>query len=268
MRNLMMSVVAAVLAVSLIPAPGAAALSASGQVLMAPAIGWANVQFPASMTVISGATSGVVYGQAWIDGVTYMPGPTPNLLAEVGYGPNGSDPAADPASWTWTAAAFNADVGSNDEFMGTLTVGSPAGEYDYAYRYSFHGPWVYADLDGTTNGYSADQAGDLIVEASGATGVPGPAPAVLRLYPNQPNPFNPSTMVRFELPEAGAVQLSIYDLRGRLVATLLDGIVPAGTREAIWTGRDSAGRAMASGSYLARLQVGGKLQTVRMSLVR
>ena len=55
---------------------------------------------------------------------------------------------------------------------------------------------------------------------------------------------------------------------GAMIRTLVDGFVPAGSRDAVWDGRDSAGRGMASGSYFAALQVGGKLQTVRMSLVR
>jgi len=83
-----------------------------------------------------------------------------------------------------------------------------------------------------------------------------------------PNPFNPMTTIRFDLPVAGQAQLSIYDLAGRLVRVLVEGERPAGSHEAVWDGRDQSGRAMASGSYLARLVAGGKVEAVRMGLVR
>jgi len=99
------------------------------------------------------------------------------------------------------------------------------------------------------------------------TGVPG-VPTVLRLYPNQPNPFNPMTTLRFDVPVAGRAHLEVYDVAGRLIRGLLDADLPAGSHEAVWDGRDEAGRAMASGSYFARLTAGGKVETVRMGLVR
>ena len=83
-----------------------------------------------------------------------------------------------------------------------------------------------------------------------------------------PNPFNPMTTIRFDLQVAGQAQLSIYDLAGRLVRVLVEGERPAGSHEAVWDGRDQSGRAMASGSYLARLVAGGKVEAVRMGLVR
>lgn len=100
-----------------------------------------------------------------------------------------------------------------------------------------------------------------------ATAVPA-APPDLRLCPNQPNPFNPLTTIRFDLPAAGNVRLAVYDIAGRLVKVLAGGEMAAGSHEAVWDGRDSAGRAMASGSYLARLETGGKVESVRMSLIR
>lgn len=99
------------------------------------------------------------------------------------------------------------------------------------------------------------------------TDVPG-APAVLRLYPNQPNPFNPMTTLRFDLPVGGKVRLEVYDVAGRLIRTLLDADLPAGGHQAVWDGTDSGGRGMPSGSYFARLSAFGKVETVRMGLVR
>jgi hypothetical protein len=93
-------------------------------------------------------------------------------------------------------------------------------------------------------------------------------PSALRLYAAAPNPFNPRTTIRFDLPTAGPVRLSVYDLAGRLVKVLVEGKIPAGSHEAVWDGRDSSGRAVPSGSYLARLVAGGKVEGVRLSLVR
>jgi hypothetical protein len=55
---------------------------------------------------------------------------------------------------------------------------------------------------------------------------------------------------------------------GRLLKVLVEGEIPAGSHEAVWDGRDAAGRAVPSGSYLARLVAGGKVEGVRMGLVR
>jgi len=94
--------------------------------------------------------------------------------------------------------------------------------------------------------------------------MPGP----LVLHDPSPNPFNPRTTIRFDLPSDGEVRLSIFDVSGSLIRKLVDGNLPAGEHEAVWDGCDSAGRSMASGSYFARLESGGQGQTKWMSLVR
>ncbi len=73
------------------------------------------------------------------------------------------------------------------------------------------------------------------------------------LSQNTPNPFNPSTTVRFVVPESGLAHLAIYDLNGRLVRTLVDGTVYTGPHTAVWDGRDALGHEVASGVYLCRL---------------
>jgi hypothetical protein len=94
------------------------------------------------------------------------------------------------------------------------------------------------------------------------------AAAAARLYPNQPNPFNPQTTLRFDLPEAGRARLVVYDVAGRQVRILVDGERTAGSNEAVWDGRDEGGKAVGSGTYLARLSFNGRIETVRMGLVR
>jgi hypothetical protein len=98
----------------------------------------------------------------------------------------------------------------------------------------------------------------------------GTAPAVsgFTLWPNTPNPFNASTRVTFSLPAAGGVILTVYDLRGQVVRSLVGGDRPAGSHEVEWDGRDQGGRAVASGIYLARLHAGGVVQARKMVVMR
>jgi glycosidase/fibronectin type 3 domain-containing protein len=150
-------------------------------------IGWANLQWPPTLTHVVSAVQRTdnVYGQVWIDGVTSQAGPTPTLRAQLGFGPDGSNPDGN-AAWTWVDAAFNTDVGNNDEFVASLLPES-VGTFDYAYRYSTTDgrDWVYADLDGIGNGYSAGQAGSLTVTSSGDTTAPD-APANLHVVAASP----------------------------------------------------------------------------------
>lgn len=137
-------------------------------------IGWANLQWPPTIThTISAVTrTENIYGQIWIDGVTNLPGPTPSLQAQVGFGPTGSSPAGNPA-WTWVDAAFNTQAGNNDEYVGSL-LPSAVGTYDYVYRYSTTGgrDWLYADLSGPISGGTPSNPGKLTVNSSGDTTAP------------------------------------------------------------------------------------------------
>jgi hypothetical protein len=103
----------------------------------------------------------------------------------------------------------------------------------------------------------------------GGTAAPGPVPAaVAPALTVAPNPFNPHTEVRFVLPRAQAVSLDLYDLAGRQVRTLVQGVLEAGPCTVSWDGRDQDGRACGSGLYLARLRVEDGLATAKLTLVR
>jgi hypothetical protein len=83
-----------------------------------------------------------------------------------------------------------------------------------------------------------------------------------------PNPANPGTVVRYELPRATRVQLRVVDVRGRAVRTLVDGWRPAGAHRAFWDGRDDGGRAAASGRYLVVGEWAGGRAVGSITLVR
>jgi hypothetical protein len=109
----------------------------------------------------------------------------------------------------------------------------------------------------------------LDAAAARTTDAPGSGPVARTIAAVvHPNPFNPRTAIRFDLPNAGPVRLSVYDAAGRHIRTLVDGDLPAGAHEATWDGRDSSGRGVASGSYIGWLFADGRGQSVMMSLIR
>jgi hypothetical protein len=105
-------------------------------------------------------------------------------------------------------------------------------------------------------------------ELSGAGDAPGETLSGYLLHDASPNPCNPVTTLRFELAVAHQVNLSLYDLRGRHVRTLVSEWRAAGVHEEAWNGQDDLGRPVSSGTYLYRLQVGPIVATKRLSLVR
>ncbi len=85
----------------------------------------------------------------------------------------------------------------------------------------------------------------------------------------EPNPFNPQTTVRFELPMAGPVRLVVYNLAGQPVRTLLDGeYLSAGSHAVVWDAHDAQGRAVASGVYLLRWTGQGQTSVQKITLLR
>ncbi len=98
--------------------------------------------------------------------------------------------------------------------------------------------------------------------------LPGTAlPERFELGQNHPNPFNPSTIIPYQLPLAARVRLEIFNILGQHVATLVDGEKAAGFHTARWDATDRAGRAVAAGVYLYRLKNGGVHLTRRMLLI-
>ncbi|NKB70577.1 MAG: T9SS type A sorting domain-containing protein [Candidatus Latescibacteria bacterium] len=118
-----------------------------------------------------------------------------------------------------------------------------------------------------------DQAGlELMVQwiaAQGGTAVvEGAGLLHFQLAQNYPNPFNQNTILPYRLAHPGPVRLALYGASGQLVRVLQGGFARAGEHRAVWDGRDAAGRAVASGVYLARLQVGPNSQVRKIVLLR
>jgi sugar lactone lactonase YvrE len=111
----------------------------------------------------------------------------------------------------------------------------------------------------------SDEDGRRVLFETGAITVPV---VVAELRQNHPNPFNPSTVIAFVLPKRAHATLAVYDARGALVRTLVDGMLDHGLREVTWDGRDAKGRAVSSGVYFYRLQVEKTVLTKKMILLK
>jgi len=89
-------------------------------------------------------------------------------------------------------------------------------------------------------------------------------PEAFGLDQSYPNPFNPSTTIRYGLPEASNVSLVVYNILGQQVRTLVNGAQGPGYHSVVWDGRDEAGRVAATGVYIYRLQAGAFVQVKKM----
>jgi len=103
---------------------------------------------------------------------------------------------------------------------------------------------------------------------SGPVISPDQVPSAVVLRDNYPNPFNPETNIIFGLPSAQNVRIRVFDARGGLVATLLDGPMEEGFHPVRWNGTDETGRNAGSGVYFVRLESGSGNLTGAMTLVR
>lgn len=97
---------------------------------------------------------------------------------------------------------------------------------------------------------------------------PGALPTNYALSQNYPNPFNPQTKIDFSAPKSAAVRLAIYNLRGELVRLLVDEHVAPGVYTTVWNGLDDNGRAVPSGVYIYRIQIGGWQTSKKLLLVK
>jgi hypothetical protein len=113
-----------------------------------------------------------------------------------------------------------------------------------------------------------DLAGASSVAVSLENTIATPMPSQVVLHQNSPNPFNPETMIRFELPKAMRVTVTVFDVNGRLVKQLLDEQRSAGSSTVEWNGTDAQGRTVATGVYFCVLDAGGTRYQHKMVLLK
>lgn len=124
---------------------------------------------------------------------------------------------------------------------------------------------VSGSFDGSTDW--AVIAVELVPQNALAKGISAPKEMHM-LDRNYPNPFNPSTIIRYNLPQVAHATLTIYDILGRTVAVLADAFQEAGTHVYQWEAVDEAGNRLPSGIYLYQLQVGSHMELGKMTLTK
>ena len=105
-------------------------------------------------------------------------------------------------------------------------------------------------------------------EIDGAVTAVGDSPKQFSLMPNYPNPFNPSTTIRYQVPSSVHVELRVFDVSGALVRTLVNESKAPGAYSLEWNGRDDQGTAVSSGVYFYRLNAGSFSDVRKMTLVK
>ncbi len=93
-------------------------------------------------------------------------------------------------------------------------------------------------------------------------------PGSFTLHQNYPNPFNPVTAIRYDLPNQSFVTISVYDILGRKVKTLVNGIESAGYKSVVWDGTDARGNLVSAGIYVYAIQTDAFHQTNKMILLK
>ena len=157
---------------------------------------------------------------------------------------------------------------------GRLALATPADSATDAFkRANFN--YQFFEAEGSRGVHNTAYAKALLESAilnfSPSTGVEpvgGLVPRVYALEQNFPNPFNPSTVITFSLPTRGIVRLSIYGVDGKLVNSLVNTEMEQGTYRVTWNGDDFAGRKVASGLYLYRIESGSFTAARKMLLLK
>ena len=116
---------------------------------------------------------------------------------------------------------------------------------------------LIADPDGNINALQGARLTDL-----------NPVPSEFALRQNHPNPFNPETQIGYQLPLAGEVSITVYNLLGQEVRQLVNDIKAAGFYRVSWNGQDALGRSVGSGIYFYRIKAGQFSQTKMMILLK
>jgi hypothetical protein len=180
----------------------------------------------------------------------------------------------DTASWVWvcTDEIMDLDIFLYDS-TGTVLLDSACsagpGENELISHFllPYHGPYLI-EIIPKSDSVDDVQRYRLTVFAI-TTGVePGTPRVGLPGLEVAPNPFNPATTIRFSIPIAGPVALTVHDITGRRVTSLAEGVYQPGEFTAMWNGLDDAGRQVPSGTYFARLHAREYTETRKMVLLK
>ncbi|MDZ7332643.1 MAG: carboxypeptidase regulatory-like domain-containing protein [candidate division KSB1 bacterium] len=191
----------------------------------------------------------------------------------------------------YVAGAYVSVIDENYQLRGTemtgadgtyILAGIPAGKYfvkvdRMPYKTAYYGNTT--DLNQATP-VAVGEAGNFTVTSVDVALTPmattdveqstnsDTAPKEFELAQNYPNPFNPTTTIRYALPVGSHVTLKIYNLKGEVVKTLVNGYQAAQNHQVVWNGDNDAGQRVAAGIYLYQLQAGNYRKTMRLILMK
>ena len=94
------------------------------------------------------------------------------------------------------------------------------------------------------------------------------SPEIFALHQNYPNPFNPETNISYDLSKDGAVSITVYDMRGTLVKTLINGFQSSGYKSVQWNATNNQSEPVSAGVYLYKIQAGDFVDTKKMILLK
>ena len=149
----------------------------------------------------------------------------------------------------WQKIGFVAGSGNSNSTKNYSFTDKPSGGTSFSYKLK------QIDVDGSFQYY------DPVTVSLAVSSAP-------QLLQNSPNPFNPSTTIKFYIPNASDVSIKIYDIMGREVTTLINQQATAGYHNVYWNGKNSRGENVASGVYLYRLTAGNFSETKKMNLLK
>ena len=152
---------------------------------------------------------------------------------------------------------FAEDVVSNELVGNYYEDDSLDYDTEYFYRVSYYGgveQSYYSEVHSVTLQW-LDVAGEKL-------------PAVYAIHQNYPNPFNPTTQIKYDLPEGAMVSITIYDIMGRSIKSLVNSNQSAGYRSIQWNSTNNQGETVSAGVYLYSIEAGNFRQTKKMILLK
>jgi hypothetical protein len=230
-------------------------------------------------TLCDSSDTGICYSRFFVRAHTAVPALVFDSPADSGYSVDNLAPGAPMLVINLSTAGWDASTDEDFDYFTVYCAPDPGTPIDQAVVVTTTTDTTVVLPDSTQNKYvfvtAKDFNGNESEESNRelnplVTGVDdgGNVPVRTTLHQNVPNPFNPTTTIRFELATAADVTLRIYDVSGRLVRTLVDESMPQARHDVTWNGLNDAGAQVASGVYFYRLTAGDFMQVRKMTILK
>ena len=179
------------------------------------------------------------------------------LIAAGGYG----------SDWDSEARIYDISDYQNLELVAEFNDSLPSYDIDWAGGKVYVAFGSQADTD-TWTGYAGGKVQVYESTGPGVSVIDEALPVAFNLYNAYPNPFNPVTTIRYDVPENGLVNIIIYDILGRRVKTLISQTQTAGQRSVQWNATNDYGKPVSAGVYLYQIRAGKHISTKKMLLLK